>query len=227
MRRVRDEEGYPMGRTRIRVVVLAVLFTVGAGVIAVQASPQCQRFVKTYVTTPVRNRVSKATEIAWAKWRVEHPNWKPKPGVTRPKYKQSRQETMDKVAFACEVPSTPAQIDLLFTPADFEPPPVINWTPTPTETMETTEVTFPDLIPPVVAENTPIFGVPNIPDVPGLYVPPFNPPVGSGRSPAVPLTPPGTPTPIAATPEPSSFFLVVLGMASGWFFWLRRTGATV
>jgi hypothetical protein len=165
------------------------------------------------VTVPVRNRVSKATALAWAKWRVEHPNWKPKPGVTRPKYTMSRKEQLEKVAFACEAPTVPSQTDMLFTPADFGPaPPVLNLTP-----METTQVTFPDLIPPVVMESPPFATVPDIPSGPGIFIPPYIPPVFVGPLPKVPLTPP-----IGPVPEPPSFFLVVLGMAAGWIFWLRR-----
>jgi PEP-CTERM motif len=220
MLRVKREEGHPMGRTRIKVALLGVFLVVGAGVMAVQASPQCQKFVKTFVTTPVRNRVSKATEIAWAKWRVEHPNWKPKPGVTRPKYKMSRQEALDKVAFACEVPTTPSKTDMFFTPADFEVPPVI--ANPPTEFMETTQLMFPDLIPPVVSEFTSPPISTDIPAIPGIFIPPYVPPVFSGRGPINSLGGDEPPVTFAETPEPASFFLMTVGMAGAWFLWLRR-----
>lgn len=203
-----------MGHTRIQVVALAVLFSAGIGVMAVQASPTCQRFVRNYVTVPVRNRVSKATALAWAKWRVEHPNWKPKPGVTRPKYVMTRKEQMDKVAFACEAPTIPSTTDLLFTPADFPvPPPKLDLTP-----METTEVVYPNLIPPVVTEAPPIMSPPALPEGPAIFIPPYIPPVFDGPMPKTPPIPP-----ILPTPEPPSFFLVILGMAGGWLFWMRRT----
>jgi hypothetical protein len=204
-----------MGQTRIQVVALAVLFSAGIGVMAVQASPTCQRFVRTYVTVPVRNRVSKATALAWAKWRVEHPNWKPKPGVTRPKYLMSRKEQMEKVAFACEAPTVPSKVDVIFPPADGGPaPPVADFTP-----METTEVTFPDLIPPVVMESPPFATVPDVPSGPGIFIPPYIPPVFTGPLPKVPISPPPPPTPV---PEAPSFFLVLLGMTVGWIVWMRR-----
>ena len=204
-----------MGHTRIQVVALAALFSAGIGVMAVQTSPTCQRFVRTYVTVPVRNRVSKATALAWAKWRVEHPNWKPKPGVTRPKYLMSRKEQLEKVGFACEAPTIPSTVDVLFPPADGVPPPVVDLTP-----METTEVTFPDLIPPVVMESPPFAGTPpDVPSGPGIFIPPYIPPVFTGPLPKVPISPPPPPTPV---PEAPSFFLVLLGMAGGWIFWMRR-----
>ena len=74
-------------RTRIQTAVLAfILLPAAVGVLAVHASQTCERFVRTYVSKPVRNRVSKATNEAWAKWRIAHPNWKPNPNLHRPKY---------------------------------------------------------------------------------------------------------------------------------------------
>jgi hypothetical protein len=196
------------------------MFCAGAGVIAVQASPTCQRFVKTYVTVPVRNKVSKATALAWAKWRVGHPNWKQKPGVTRPKYRMTRKEAMDKVAFACEVPTTPATADMFFTPADFNAPPAADLPP-----VETAQVDFPDLIPPVTTDTPPFAGIPDIPNVPGIFIPPYVPaPVfGGGPGPKTPLAP-VTP-PIGPVPEPASFLLVILGVGSGGLFYGRRATA--
>ena len=54
-------------RIRIQVAVLAfILVPAAAGVLAVHASATCERFVRNYVTRPVRNRVSKQTAEAWA-----------------------------------------------------------------------------------------------------------------------------------------------------------------
>jgi hypothetical protein len=205
-----------MGHTRIQMFALAGLFSVGIGVTAVQASPTCQRFVRTYVTVPVRNRVSKTTALAWAKWRVAHPNWKPRPGVARPKYVMTQKELMDKVAFACEAPTTPATTDLLFKPADFDvPPPPVDFPPT-----EIALVTFPELYPPEVVATPPVAGSPDVPSAPGIFIPPDIPPVSGGAAPRTPFVP--VPPPILPTPEPASFFLVILGMAGGWIFWMRR-----
>jgi hypothetical protein len=211
-----------MGRTRIYTAVLSVvLVPAGIGVVAVHASPTCQRFVRTYVTVPVRNRVSKATELAWAKWRVGHPNWKPKPGVIRPKYKMTREEAVKKVDIACDAPTVPTTMDKFFTPADFDgPPPAADLPP-----MESTQITFPDSTPPEVAEEIPPVapGSPNTPDAPGLYIPPYIPPIfGGGSPPAQTVPPPILPPPPGLVPEPASFLLVALGMLSGGVLWMRR-----
>ncbi len=204
-----------MGHTRIQAVVLTILFSAGAGVMAVQTSPQCHRFVRTYVTKPVRNRVSKATALAWAKWREEHPNWKPKPGAARPKYVMSKQEVLDKVAFACEAPTEQTPSNLFFTPADFGPPPAMVDLPP----METTMTPFPDLLPPEVIESPPLLvslpNGPDGPDGPGIFIPPYIPPIFTGTQVVLPPV-------IEPTPEPASFVLVGSGMMGGWFLWMRR-----
>jgi PEP-CTERM motif len=161
--------------------------------------------------------VSKATELAWAKWRLEHPNWKPNPKLHRPKYVMTQKEAVDKVAFACEVPTVPTNNELLFRPADFDPPPpVVNLSP-----MDSSQIDIPNGVPPEIAEvpqaGTPPFIVPPyLPPVPGLLVPPVaGVPVGQVVAPA----------PIAApvvTPEPSSWLLVASGMAGAWLILRRR-----
>jgi len=193
-----------MGQTRMQVTVFILLLFAATGVVAVHASPTCERFVRNYVTKPVRNRVSKATDLAWAQWRIAHPNWKPNPNAHRPKYVMTREETIDKVAFACEAPTVPRTTDMFFTPADFSPPPVVALPP-----MQATQIAFPDVTPPEVAEIPPALpaGTP-----PGIYIPPFIPPVFGGAGLAPPFL----------TPEPSSFVLVDLGLAAAWLFWLRR-----
>ena len=227
-----------MGHTRIQIVAVAALISAGVGVTAVQASPNCERFVRTYVTVPVRNRVSKATALAWAKWRVQHPDWKPKPGVTRPKYLMSRKEALEKVELACEAPTTPTKTDLLFTPVDFDEPtpPAIDVPP-----IEITQMTFPGLIPPEVVEAPPFAGSPDTPtpETPGLFIPPYFPPVFGGGpggdtsspptgTPVTTQVPPVVPPPIVAqTPEPASFVLVFFGMAAAGLFWKRRVRTAV
>jgi hypothetical protein len=201
-------------RIRIQVgVLIFVLLPAVAGVVAVHASPTCERFVRTYVTTPVRNRVSKSTVAAWAKWRVGHPNWKPNPKLHRPKYVMTREEAVRKVDFACSVPTVPSTLEILFTPADFEgPPPIVDLPP-----METTEITFEGYIPPEVAE------LPPMETTPGNMWPPLAPfippilegaPVPSSGTPALPIVPP-TPPPIGGSvPEPPTFLLVALGIGT-------------
>lgn len=135
-------------KIRIQYAVLAfILMPAAVGVVAVHASPTCQRFVRTYVTKPVRNRVSKHTAEAWAAWREAHPNWKPNPNVHRPKYVMTREEAVNKVNFACAVDTDPSKLDLLFTEADFDLPP----TPVSLPPMKT-ELKLPDQPPVEIAE---------------------------------------------------------------------------
>ncbi len=193
-------------RTRIQTAVLSfVLLPAAVGVLAVHASQTCERYVRTYVSKPVRNKVKQATVVAWAKWRAEHPNWKPNPKVQRPKYVMTQEEAVNKLEFACAIPTDPSNFDLLFTPADFEAPPEFVYIPP----SEGTKIDFPDEVPPEVAE---------IP--PGQTEPPFSPyapPIlGStpppGGVPNLPIIPP-PPPPVGAVPEPPSLLLAALGMA--------------
>lgn len=214
-----------MGRTRkFATTLLVLLLPAGAGVVTVQASPTCQRYVRTYVTVPVRNKVSKATAVAWAKWRVGHPNWKPNPAVHRPRYKMTHKEQLEKVAFACEVPTEPKLLDVLFTPDDLNPPsPDVTMTDSDTPVtpvappLETSNATIPGDLPPV-ADHVPPYadvvfpptGVPYFPPVFGAFpIPPGSTSPGS--------TPTGTSTtvavlpPLATAPEPSSWLLLTTG----------------
>jgi hypothetical protein len=159
-------------RIRIQVAVLAfILLPATVGIVAVHASATCERFVRTYVTKPVRNAVSKQTAEAWAKWRIAHPNWKPNPNVHRPKYVMNREEAVDKVQFACAVDLVPANTDLRFVQADLDiPPAVINLHP-----MDTTQIAFPEVTQPEVAENIP--PVPLLPIVPADFPLPADGPI--------------------------------------------------
>jgi hypothetical protein len=174
-----------------------------AGVVAVNASATCERFVRTYVTKPVRNRVSKTTAQAWAEWRISHPNWKPNPSLHRPKYVMNRDEAVQKVDFACVVPLIDTSTDGLFAEAEV-PPPIINFGP-----MNSTQITFPPEIPPEVAELMPQDEWPPL----APYVPPIlaGPPT-SGGSPVFPIVPPVVTPPAGTTAEPGSLLLVATGL---------------
>jgi hypothetical protein len=188
-----------MSTTRLRIqaaVVVFILLPAAAGVLAVHASATCERFVRTYVTKPVRNRVSKTTAEAWAKWRIDHPNWKPNPNLHRPKYVMTQDEAVQKVAFACTIPEVPSTTDMLFTSAELEPPPpILNFPP-----METTQVTFPDEIPPEVAMLTPEEAWPPV----GPFVPPV---LG-----AQPVLVPQVPSVGGDVAEPASLLLAGTGI---------------
>jgi hypothetical protein len=194
-------------RTRIQTAVLAfILLPAAVGVLAVHASQTCERFVRTYVSKPVRNRVSKATNEAWAKWRIAHPNWKPNPNLHRPKYVMTHDEAVNKVEFACTIPTDPSHLDLLFTQADIEPPPVVvNLSP-----MEGTQIDFPDIVPPEVSEIPPGDIWP--PFAP--FVPPVFGSLPSSSVPLLPVNPPPPPPVVGAVPEPPSFLLTALGIGT-------------
>ena len=147
-----------MNRSRIRIQIAALAFILlpaSVGILAVHASATCERFVRTYVTTPVRNKVSKQTAEAWAAWRTAHPNWKPNPNIHRPKYVMTREEAVEKVNFACSIPTEPVNLDLIFTPASFAAPPVITSLPN----MEIAETLLPVELPPQVVQVMPVMPI--------------------------------------------------------------------
>jgi hypothetical protein len=193
-----------MKTPRIRIQLATLLFILlpaVTGVVAINASATCERFVRTYVTKPIRNRLSRTTAQAWAAWRVAHPNWKPNPKLHRPKYVMSKQEAVQKVDFACTVPLTPSIYNDLVSDADG--PPVVNFRP-----MDATEISFPDEVPPEVAELTPQEEWPTL----SPLVPPIlggGPTVGN-----VPVFPivPTTPPVAGPVSEPGSLLLVATGL---------------
>lgn len=184
--------------TRIRLQFAAFVFILlpaAAGVIAVHASAACERFVRTYVTKPVRNRVSKATANAWAAWRVGHPNWKPNPKLHRPKYVMTREEQVKKVDFACEVPLEPSDVTLFFDTAKVEPPSEI-----------------------IVPSMSTLTAMPAVPTEVAEVVTPL--PVVSSFAPLPPIIPPaivdtGVPVP-ASAPEPASLAMMATGILGMW-----------
>jgi hypothetical protein len=192
-----------MKSPRIRIQLATLLFillpAVG-GVVAVKASATCERFVRTYVTKPIRNRVSRTTAQAWAAWRIAHPNWKPNPKLHRPKYVMTHQEAVQKVDFACSVPLTPSVTDDLLS----EAPPSIDIPP-----MDATQITFPDEVPPEVAEITPEDQWPTI----SPFVPPIlGGGITVGNVPVYPIVPGQPPENAGPVSEPASLLLVATGL---------------
>jgi hypothetical protein len=186
-------------RTRLQTAVLGfILLPATAGVLAVHASQTCERFVRTYVDKPVRVKFRQTTLDAWAKWREAHPNWKPKP---RPHPAMTHDEAVNKVQFACTMPTDPANLDLLFSPADM-PPMIVDLAPA-----SGTQIDFPDVVPPEVAElspNGPPFA-PFVPPILGNY---------PGGVPSLPATPP--PPPVGDVSEPPSLLLAGFGAGAVW-----------
>jgi hypothetical protein len=114
----------------------------------------------------------------------------------------TQEEAVNKLEFACAIPTDPADLDLLFTPADFETPPEFVYIPP----AEGTQITFPDEVPPEVAEIPPGATEPFQP-----YVPPIlgsTPPPGT--IPILPVVVP-PPPPVGTVPEPPSLLLAALG----------------
>jgi hypothetical protein len=166
------------------------LLWIGAAVVgAAIAAPTCSKFIPTTTVTKVKNRVSKTTADAWAKWRIAHPNWKPNPKVVRPKYKMTTQEAVAKVEFACQatiLDVTPPEIQL-----DTVSPPTIELALTPVEP--------PPVTPDVVTDTTPDTP-PDTPLTPVLFTALSSPPT------LIPSSP------LAPTPEPGSLWLMGTGL---------------
>lgn len=194
-------------RIRIQAAALAfIMLPAAVGIVAIRASATCERFVRTYVTKPIRNRVSKTTAEAWAQWRIGHPNWKPNPNLHRPRYSMNREEAVQKVEFACSVPLIDTSVDGLFPEVEV-PPPIVNFPP-----MTATEITLPNNLPPEVAELTPEDSWPQL----GPFLPPIlgGPPINAGGVPVFPIVPPETPLPGGGpVSEPASLLLVGSGLA--------------
>jgi hypothetical protein len=143
--------------------------------------------------------VSKTTAEAWAKWRIAHPNWKPAPNLHRPQYVMTRQESIDKVAFACSVPLIDTWYGGLFAETDV-PPPLGNFPP-----MTATQITLPNETPPEVAESWPPLEPFETPTLGGI-------PASGGMPQFLIAPPPGGPTLYSATAEPGSLTLAGTGM---------------
>ena len=193
-----------MRASRIRLHYAAILFILlpaSAGIVAVRASATCEKFVRTYVTKPVRNTVSKTTADAWAAWRLAHPNWKPNPDAHRPKYVMTREEQVNKVELACEVPIEPTETTLFFETANVEPPPAFMVPGMSTQTA------FP-IVPTQIAQV-----VTPVPVAEAFNAPPPIP------VPEVSISTPGP------TPEPGGLMLMGTGLAGILLAGMRRVRA--
>jgi hypothetical protein len=115
----------------------------------------------------------------------------------------TREEAVEKVAFACSVPETPTAIDDFLKTAALDPPPSI----VDLSRMNPTQITLPDEIPPEVAEITPDESWPSL----GPFVPPILGGAPTGGL-VLPIVPPETPPLVGEIPEPSSLVLSGSGL---------------
>jgi hypothetical protein len=173
---------------RIPLFITLVVASVGIGTVGVHASTDCQHLFRAYehqVAKHLHHKVSPETLARWAAWNKAHPHYRP-----------SKQESLDKINFVCEVPMDDAAIaqDL---------PPVA--------------------LPPMLPAMTDTFTAPSEPNVlVSNVVPPDNPlqPV-TGDPQFGPVYYPGPPSifggnatpPVSATPEPPSLLLMTTAFA--------------
>jgi hypothetical protein len=219
------QSGYPTMKTRV--LIFLVAGTLGVGIIApvaISELPQCQKTVQTIVTKLKKNTVTQKTLQAWAAWRIGHPNWKPKPGVTRPKYIKVTEPANITYDVACETlfpPTPPSQITFTFPPEDM--PPAFDLPPMPP----------PDITSLLPPDTPPVIDLP--PDEEdddwggGGFIPPV---FGGGgyphkhhhhHHPYPPIPPP----PMAPTPEPGTLLLTLSGVLGIVAFRLKKQSTMV
>lgn len=171
---------------RVPLVLIVTAAAISLGVVGVQASTECVRFIK----KRVHHKVSAATAARWAAWDKAHPNWHPK---------KTPAETLAALDFACAVPVIQKPVDDQLPPLEltnFEFPP---------------ELLPPPETPPMVAENQPPQVFTDVPPMSFVSPPIYSPPYPTLMGP--PPAPPGhAVTPLGATPEPSSWMLLATSM---------------
>lgn len=158
---------------RVPLVMLTTAAAVSLGVVGVQASTQCVRFVRQKIR---HHKVTAATAARWTAWNKAHPNWHPK---------RTPQETLAQIDFACKVPveQTPPTevlptIDLgkfsapIHLPAPPEGPPVVVATDLPPRDLFPLQPSGDIVNPPIYPPESPVmFGPLPVP----AAIPPINP----------------------------------------------------
>ncbi len=103
-----------MKQSKTLIYSVASVTLLMVGTISLSAAPACQRFVKVYRERIIHHHhISKETAARWAVWGKEHPNYRPKR-----KPALAPEETLQKVALACDVPINMQQFGELLTPID-------------------------------------------------------------------------------------------------------------
>jgi len=172
---------------RVPLAILVTSAVISLGVVGVEASTQCVRFIQR-----VRHhKVSAATAERWAAWDKAHPNWHPK--------KRTPTETLAQLDFACQVPIIvnhvdgelpPLQLTGLDLPMEMLPPPE---QPTVVALNTPPPQLFPQETPTQSIVSPPIYS----PEYPSLF----------GFAPIPSVVPPP-----AATPEPSTWMMLATAM---------------
>jgi hypothetical protein len=186
----------------VPLVILVTAATVSLGVVGVQASTQCVRFIRD--TVQRHHKVSAATAAKWKTWNKAHPNWHPKP---------TPKETLAQLNFACEVPMEQTTVAEELPPIELSP------------LVLPRELLAPPVVPTVVAENTPPETL--FPQGPSdsLVSPPIYSPQYPALFGALPLPSVSTPPEVvqaAPTPEPAGWVLMATALAAGASFARRQ-----
>lgn len=191
---------------RVPLVILVTAAAISLGVVGVEASTQCVRFIQRKVR---HHKVSAATAAKWKAWDKAHPNWHPKP--TPP-------ETLAQIDFACKVPlEAPPTMTAELPPIDLGP------------LVMPLQMTAPEP-PVVVADNQPPQDF--FPSQPSesLVTPPIYSPQYPNLFGGIPIPETtGPPPPVGPSPEPSTWMLLATGLLSiAGLSWKRRqTAASV
>jgi hypothetical protein len=187
---------------RIPLFITLIVASVGVGTLGVHASTDCQHLFRNYkdqLAKHLHHKVSPETLARWAAWNKAHPHYRP-----------TKNESMAKIDFVCQVPQDDAAMAQDLPPVEL--PPLLT---------SMAGVFGAPSQPSIVADNTP-------PDVPPQSAPgdPVYPPIYSPGPPTVVGS--GTPPPVSITPEPASLVLMMtaFGFMSGLIFWKRHQATT-
>lgn len=181
-------------KLKVAFILVGMLAAIALGASTI---PVCQRLVIAYTKKLVKNTVSKETQARWDAWNKTHPNFKSK---SRPKYKMTTEEVIQKLDFDCQVPTKSVDISIDLVPMSFDQDiPLEADVDSSTDMTTSTDLTYasdtPALDTTTLAGDTPSFGIPPV-TIDTL------PPVGS-----TPQKPPS----ITPVPEPPSLGLTLTG----------------
>lgn len=175
---------------RIPLFITLVLASVGIGTVGVHASTDCQHLFQAYkkqFDRHLHHKVSPETLERWAAWNKAHPHYRP-----------SKNESMEKINFVCQVPTDVEGISEDLPPVDL--PPLLNSMIDTFTAPGPPNIVVSNLVPPDNPDQPPIAD----PIYPPVYFP-GPPTIFSGSTPPVP--------PVTPTPEPASVLLLTTALA--------------